>query len=183
MRSHTQRREKAGADLGGVNARRRAASRQVEAASVVIRSELPQGLVLILPIRVVSTARQLGPERGDDLGNPYQAVAARIGQGPQQDGVYHAEDGGVGADAQRQREHGHRGESRVSAQLAKPVAQVLNQCLHHGPTPLLTVFFLYLFHPAELAQRRVPSVLRQHPPAHVLLSQHCEVRAHFVGKV
>ncbi len=46
----------------------------------------------------------------------HAVVAA--GQGPEQEGVDEAEHGGVGADAQGQDEHGHRGEARCFAEQA-----------------------------------------------------------------
>jgi hypothetical protein len=38
-----------------------------------------------------------------------QTIGVTIGQGTQQHGVHHAEDGGVGADAHGQHRHGHEG--------------------------------------------------------------------------
>src|SRR6267142_422190 len=44
---------------------------------------------------------------------------------PKQQGINQAENGGVGADAQRQREHGYRGESEVLAKHSRGKANIL----------------------------------------------------------
>jgi hypothetical protein len=49
-----------------------------------------------------------------------------IGQWSQENGVDHAEDGCVCADAQGQGEHRHRGETGTLAQLSQSVANVLH---------------------------------------------------------
>src|SRR5712671_3401012 len=48
-------------------------------------------------------------------------------QRPKQQGINQAENGGVGADAQRQREHGYRGESEVLAEHSRGKANILPQ--------------------------------------------------------
>src|SRR5712671_7635272 len=48
-------------------------------------------------------------------------------QRPKQQGINQAENGGVGADAQRQREHGYRGESEVLAKHSRGKANILPQ--------------------------------------------------------
>src|SRR6267154_3598945 len=48
-------------------------------------------------------------------------------QRPKQQGINQAENGGVGADAQRQREHGYRGESEVLAKHSGSKANILPQ--------------------------------------------------------
>jgi hypothetical protein len=52
--------------------------------------------------------------------------------GPKQQSIDDAEHHRVGADAQRQREHGHDGETRGRTQLSDSVAEVLSQCGQHG---------------------------------------------------
>ena len=55
--------------------------------------------------------------------------ASRTGIGLSKRGVDEAEDGGVGADAERQREHGDGREPGALGQHAQAVAQILK----HGP--------------------------------------------------
>ncbi len=58
----------------------------------------------------------------------HEAVRLRIGQGPEQDRVEHAEDGGGRPDPEGQREHGDGGEAGVLQQLAKGEAEVVHIC-------------------------------------------------------
>ena len=54
-----------------------------------------------------------------------------VGEGTQEDGVHHAEDGGVRAHAESEREHGDDGEAGRFCEYAEPVADVLPKRLHH----------------------------------------------------
>jgi hypothetical protein len=65
------------------------------------------------------------PFRGED-----EPVRLRIGQRAQQHAVDDREDGGVGADAQRQRQHRDGGEAGAARELPRPVPQVLPQGVH-----------------------------------------------------
>jgi hypothetical protein len=75
------------------------------------------------PRVVQPEAGQLAPYRDQPLG-------IREGEGPEQDGVHHAEDGGVRADAQGQREDGGGGEERGLRERAASEADVLQQAVH-----------------------------------------------------
>ena len=55
----------------------------------------------------------------------HQLAGFGIGQRPEQDGIDHAEDGGVRADAQREREHGDRGEAGILQQQTEGVAKIV----------------------------------------------------------
>src|SRR2546430_5364508 len=59
-----------------------------------------------------------------------QLLRIRDGQGTEPDGVDQLEDGGVGADAEREREHGDQGEHGVEAKLAETVADVGGIAIH-----------------------------------------------------
>ncbi|MNC87501.1 hypothetical protein D3C83_32300 [compost metagenome] len=56
-----------------------------------------------------------------------------IGKRPQQHGVEDAEDGGIGADADRERQRGGERESRRAPQRAGGILEVLNERVEHGP--------------------------------------------------
>ena len=45
----------------------------------------------------------------------HQLLGSRKGQGPKQNRVYQAEDGGIGSDAEREREDDHGGEAGILA--------------------------------------------------------------------
>jgi hypothetical protein len=56
-----------------------------------------------------------------------------IGQRSQQQGVHHAEDGRIRANAQTERQHGNQREAGILQQHSRAVAQVLPKCLHRSP--------------------------------------------------
>ena len=60
-----------------------------------------------------------------------------VGQGLQQHRVDHAEDRGVGADAERQRQHRHGREGGIARQREQRVAQIARQVLEPGPPGLV----------------------------------------------
>src|SRR5690348_7618484 len=63
-------------------------------------------------------------------------------QRPQQHGVYHAEDGAVGSDPERQREHSHQSKTRILSQHPHAVPNVLPECLRDDlPTHASYIFF------------------------------------------
>jgi hypothetical protein len=61
-----------------------------------------------------------------------QVLRIRNGQGTEPDGIDELEDGGVGADPERQREHRDQGEHGVEAKLAKPIADVCRIAVHEA---------------------------------------------------
>ena len=71
-------------------------------------------------------------QRLADVGVPHHREAIRVGirQRPQHDPIEHREDGGGGADAERQRQHGRNGESRRAAQQPEAEADILQQSIH-----------------------------------------------------
>src|SRR5262249_8759841 len=51
----------------------------------------------------------------------------------QQNGIDHTEDGGIGADSDRQHQHGNQSESRIFSQHAQGEANVLVESFHTSP--------------------------------------------------
>jgi hypothetical protein len=51
----------------------------------------------------------------------------------EQDGIDHAEDGGIRADAEGQGENGDEGESGISGENAERIAQIVQDGIHGGP--------------------------------------------------
>ena len=64
-------------------------------------------------------------ERGPPAPDHHRAIRLGPRQRPQQHGVHDAEDRGVGADAERQRQHGDGGKAGVARERARAEAQVL----------------------------------------------------------
>ena len=105
-----------------------------------------------------------------------QLAAVAVGQRSQQHAVDDAEDGGVGADAQRHGEDDDQREAGAAAQVAQAVANVLRGRFEEPATasdrgrrllPPATV--------AEQAKRFTACRLVRHPARDVLLDQHVEV--------
>jgi hypothetical protein len=70
--------------------------------------------------------------RGEMTGEDHELVRVAIGQRPQQHAVDDAEDGAVGADAERQRQHRRQRHAGGAAQHARGEAHVFEQRLHHA---------------------------------------------------
>ena len=117
-----------GGDQRAIQANRIAESCEVELIALDISSHIH--------------GARLFANRGDSsfrirAGDAHQLLGMRIGERPQKDAVHQAEDGGVRANTERQREDGDRRKSRIAPQQACAVAQVLNQVFDPGPDPLI----------------------------------------------
>ena len=62
----------------------------------------------------------------------HQPLRLGVGHAAHQGRVHHGEDRGVQADAERERDDGHRGEAGAVAETAEPVPEVLEQGAHRG---------------------------------------------------
>ena len=71
-----------------------------------------------------ATGRRVRVARRQPFDDPDEPIAVRIRQRTQQHGVDHAEDGGGGADAERERDHGGRGEPGIASETARRVRHV-----------------------------------------------------------
>ena len=91
--------------------------------------------VLASPVGVVPRS---GPLIGGAAACPHvlphsdQPIGVTVGQRPQQQGVDHGEDRGVGANPERQRQDGDDGEGRRFPQHPDGVADVLKHLTQHG---------------------------------------------------
>lgn len=93
------------------------------------RRELREGMALLAEVLVVGEADAVGILRAALLGHGDHALHLGDGQRPQHQRVHHAEDGGVGGDAQREGGDDGGGEERGTAQLPKGEAQVVAEIL------------------------------------------------------
>ena len=112
-----------------------------------------------------------------------QPIAARVRQRTQQHTIHDAEDGGVGADAQRHRDDDHDCVAGVAPQVSRAVAHVVRHGLDNARQPGVPHVVLHLGHAAERAQRPPPRLLRREPRAHVLLGQHVDVKAQLLVEI
>ena len=81
--------------------------------------------------------REIFTQSGVDLHQPIGVFDRKV---PQEDGVHHAEDGGVEPDAERQRHRGNNSESGLAHQPPQGVAQVTDEIVHTNllGSPVLT---------------------------------------------
>src|SRR2546425_10485376 len=61
-----------------------------------------------------------------------EAVRSRVRQRLEEHGVHRAEDGGVGADTEGEREHGHGGEAGALRERADGKTEILEERVHHS---------------------------------------------------
>ncbi len=98
------------------------------------------------------------PERldGDD------AIGRGIGKRRQQHAVDEREDGGVGSDAERERDDDRKADDRRAHDRPERVADVLAQLVEPGERLLLAEMFPQLFDAAEGPARGAPRFVRRH---------------------
>ena len=122
-------------------------------------------------------------KRGLAAVDGHQRLRARVGQRPQQHGVDDAEDGAVGADAERQRQHRRQRVTLVRAQRAQGEADVLRDVVHDvGAMAILDQSLARLtqlgLDGAPVPERvlgRAPRVGGCHPLVDVLVRAHLDV--------
>ena len=132
LRLHAQHREKAGGNQCRGNPLRSPADVDVETVLIGGR-EVGKALVVFK----IDEFRRRHPVlviRNADAGEPHpelhQFFGLLVGQRLQDHRVHHAEDGGVGADTERQREHGDDGESGAAGENPDGIAAVLQERFH-----------------------------------------------------
>ena len=96
----------------------------------MVESHLLKDIILFLPIEEVRCrdreARHSGETcLGRDMPELDEAIGIVEGQGLQQDGVNHAEDGGIGTDTEGHDEYGNQGEAGALKQPPECVSQIL----------------------------------------------------------
>ena len=107
----------------------------------------------------------------------------RVRQRPEEDGVDDAEDGGVGADAERQRHERREREPGSPRERAHRVAQVLEQRFGERQTALIAVRFSDLREAPDPHSRLAPGVVRVHAGETELLFRHGQVELELVVQV
>ena len=113
------------------------------------------------------------PRRGVPDAN--QCLRVRIWERTDQHALDDAEDGGVAADAQRQRQHHGGRECRILSEAAKRVARVARKRFEQWQASLVPIALLDRFHAAELQQRLSPGFFGRQTTAHVLSGLHGDV--------
>ena len=112
---------------------------------------------------------------GARLTQEQQILAARVGQRLQDDGVDDAEDGGVGANAERHRDDDGEGVAGLLAQAAQAVADVLREGFDQARQPGVADVVLDALDAAEELARGAAGGVRRRALPHVLGREHVEV--------
>jgi hypothetical protein len=99
------------------------------------------------------------------------------GKHPEQHRVDQAEDRGVGADTQSQRNQGYDGKAGAPPEHTEPESQVLPQIVDDAESARVPASFLDQFHSAEGPQSRGASLLAIHAGPHVVLDLSFEMKA------
>jgi hypothetical protein len=84
-----------------------------------------EAVVFVAPMLVVHPGHADAFGLGVRFAEPDQAFGGGVGQRAQQDGIHHAEDGGIRADAQRQSQNHDQRKTGGSPDAAQTVAHVL----------------------------------------------------------
>ena len=82
-------------------------------------------MVLRAPVPEIEIGRPKNRDRGHSLRHHTQRRRIPKRQGPQQHGVYDAEDRGIGSDPDCERQHRDRGKTGILQKHAKSVTQIL----------------------------------------------------------
>jgi hypothetical protein len=111
------------------------------------------------------------------------ARLAQIGKGPEHQSVDHAEHGGVGADAERERDHHRCRETRGAPQAAERVADILQHRFDRGKPPRIAALFAQAGDVSELSACGVTRGGCGHASRLEIAREELEVRLHVVGEL
>jgi hypothetical protein len=117
--------EESGRDPNGGRVVARPTDRHAGFAACVVGHGVERRCAVVPVVKVgrrdTAAHARVAPMRRDR----HDPLGMRVGQRSQQHRIDHGEDGGVGADAERQGSHGHNGERRLPPQRTPGVAEVL----------------------------------------------------------
>src|ERR1051326_7350672 len=113
------------------------------------------------------------------LPKPDKAICLAIRQRTKKKMISQRKDRNDCADAQRESEHGHSGETWVLTQLPSSKAEILRNIFQPLDPSLLTAVFFDGFQPTEFPQSGIARFFGIHARMDVLLCAHLDVRTHF----
>jgi hypothetical protein len=128
----------------------------------------------LLPERI----REVGARPGVAQRHDHQLVGTWHRQRPKHDGVEQRVDRGVRADAEGERQHGHRGERGGASQGAERVADVGPQRVDPGDDVGVPGPFTLGCHIPEPAPRRAHRIVLRHPARHQRVRMLADVECH-----
>ena len=113
----------------------------------------------------------------------HQLLGIVVRQRAQQHGVDDAEHHRVGADANREREHGDRREPRRAAHQTRAAAQILEGHVEPRQARAIAIAFLRLFDPAEAPEGPPACLVARHPGADVVVDVQLQVAFELVREL
>ena len=150
----------------------------MSAVEGLIRGDRLEEVRQRLPVEHVGEGHRAAVTAGaavEDRARHDQPGRVRVGERFEQDRLHEAEDRGVRADAEREREHRDGGPARRPAQQADALANVLGHCLERGEAPHLHLVFPDRRDVAELSKGRVARVVCRHAVADEPVREQCQV--------
>ena len=108
-----------------------------------------------------------------------EAIGAGVGHRAEENGVDEAEDGGVGADADGQREDGESGKGGAATQLAEGVAEILGEGFECGPGAMVADGLLDLLDAAAVTQGGAAGFFGGHAGGDAFVGEEAGVGADF----
>src|SRR5208282_2427701 len=138
-------------------------------------AEILEDVILLLPIHQSLPIQTDVAELYRVFARRQDCLGMRIGNDVEQGGVHHAVDRRVGADAQREGEHGDQREARVAAQLAGAIAQILNEGFEPGAGAGAADFLFDLLEAAQFDARGAAGFCGRQPGAEFLFGEQVQV--------
>ncbi len=177
-RCDTERREQVGRHDRRRDALRRFVGADVDGARVEGADVVERVVALSKLDELRAVDRKLiEPQLREPAADQNELARARIRQRPKQHAVDDAEDRGVGADAERQREHGDDREAGRARQSANRVARVLRELVQPLAAPHVARDFANGRDIAEVAARVATRVARRLAARDAVLHIHLEMRS------
>ena len=136
-----------------------------------------EAAVLPLPVAEVEERDRAAPEVRLALVDRDQLLGARVRERLEEDAAHHREEGGVGADAEREGHDRDGGEAGAAPEDAQAVAQVLEQRLDEADAARVAVLLLDRLDAAELEAGAPHRLVFAQAGAAVLVRLHLEVEA------
>ena len=163
-----EEREEIGGDGGAVQSARLACAGEDEVGVGIERGHLVEGGALRAPVVEVrgGDGEELA-KGGMSFPEGEEAAGMGVGKRLEEDAVDDSEDGGIGADAEGEREDGDGGEGRILAQAADGVAHVLHEDFEGGTDADVADILFDLFHTAEIAAGFLERAFSGHAAADV----------------
>jgi len=147
------------------------------------RCHVFERIVVVAPVLKIDPGNTDAGGLGRGFAEPNQPLAVRVGQRPQKHRVDDAENGGVRADAERERQNDDQGEAWRLANAAQAVPDVLKDGFEPRKLPRLPRLLLRAGHVAEGAASGCAGFGGRHAAFDVFGRHQVEMGLHLVGEI